>query len=167
MLGLGSVGNIGGLIGAVIALGIMAIVLLTFAPTVAGDVNGIFLEGKDTCVIQGERFDQVVEQPSGVDNADDAWYEGTTIIKLSPKTGGGCISGTVTGLTGPKTFYTPKGTKIDAAAADIASNVLTVPSGKWKTASKSVGALAGGSLALLLLGAMAILIPAGALGFLA
>ena len=41
-----------------------------------------------------------------------------------------------------------------------------IPSGEWKNASKSLTSLAGGSLVSLLFGAMAILLPAGALGFL-
>ena len=37
--GLGSVGNLAGLVGSVVGLGIVAIVLLTFAPEIAGDIN--------------------------------------------------------------------------------------------------------------------------------
>ena len=169
MLGLGSVGNIGSLIGAVIAIGIMAIVLLTFAPTVAGDVNGIFLEGKSTCIISGERFDQLVKASSATQSSDDAWYEGTTILTMAkPTTGDGCaatvaLAGSGTGGT----YYTPKGTAVTIADTAITKGTKLGISGTWKQPSKSVTALAGGSLALLLLGATAILIPAGALGFLA
>lgn len=157
MLGLGSIGNIGGLIGSVIALGIMAIILLTFAPTVAGDINGIFLQGKASCNLNGERFDKVVVY-TGTKTADDAWYEATGVHTLSEKAGG--TTCTYTGIAAG-TVYTPKGTSIT-----IGASPTEITGSEWKEASKSVTALAGGSLALLILGAMAILLPAGAIGFL-
>ena len=154
MLGLGNVGNIGQLIGSVIGLGITAIVLLTFAPTVAGDVDGIFAQGKNACMYQGERFTQVVT--AGTHTADEAWISG--VITKGAEDSGGCKFGTLAVKA-----YTPKGTEIDTSA--WTDGVLT--GGEWKEPSKSVTSLAGGSLVLLLLGAMAILLPAGALGFLA
>ena len=161
MLGLGNVGNIGQLIGAVIALGITAIVLLTFAPTVAGDVDGIFMQGKEACVFQGERFSQVVV--AGTMDADRAWL----------KTGGGAaIAGTLESgecKFGSNTadVYTPQGTKIPAASFGTDTGAGVLAGSTWEGPSASMTALAGGSLVLLLLGAMAILLPAGALGFLA
>lgn len=165
MLGLGSIGNIGGLIGSVIALGIMAIILLTFAPTVAGDINGIFLQGKDTCEYQSERFNKVVLQGTYT-NADDAWYESTTtsVIKKAAS-GTGCASEGA--LAANTSYYTPKGTVLPEITTSVTAGAdLPASWGTWETASKSVEALAGGSLALLILGAMGILLPAGAIGFL-
>ena len=154
MLGLGNVGNIGNLIGSVIGLGITAIVLLTFAPTVAGDVDGIFAQGKNACAYQGERFTQVVT--AGTLGPDEAWLSGT--VTQGADDSGKCKFGTLAAKA-----YTPKGTEI----ADSAFTAGVLSGGVWKTPSKSVSSLAGGSLVLLLLGAMAILLPAGALGFLA
>ena len=159
MLGLGNVGNIGQLIGAVIALGITAIVLLTFAPTVAGDVDGIFAQGKNACVYQGERFTQVVT--AGTNDPNTAWLKsgGGTLTKgAKDSASAACIFGTLA-----EDVYTPKGTEI--AAGSLTLGVLA--GSTWAAPSDSVSALAGGSLVLLLLGAMAILLPAGALGFLA
>ena len=164
MLGLGGIGNIGSLIGAAIALGIMAIILLTFAPTVAGDINGIFLTSKASCATaSGERFTQLVYY-TGTTSADDAWYEGTAIYQVSKtSTGDNCqiTAPSPARATGDK-FYTPKGTSITGGT--LATD-LPIP-GTWKAANKSINALAGGSLAILILGAMAILVPAGAIGFL-
>ena len=158
MLGLGNVGNIGQLIGAVIALGITAIVLLTFAPTVAGDVDGIFAQGKNACVYQGERFTQVVT--AGTNDTNTAWLKsgGGTLTKgAKDSASAACIFGTLA-----EDVYTPKGTEI--AAGSLTLGVLA--GSTWAAPSDSVSALAGGSLVLLLLGAMAILLPAGAPGVL-
>ena len=157
MLGLGNVGNIGNLIGSVLGLGITAIVLLTFAPTVAGDVDGIFMQGKHACVYGGERFTQVVEKGSYTD-PDAAWVGGTPqkgAVESASATK--CKFGTLAA-----DVYTPKGTAIGSSA--LTDGVLA--SSEWTAPSASVSSLAGGSLVLLLLGAMAILVPAGALGFL-
>ena len=155
MLGLGSVGNIGNLIGSVIALGITAIVLLTFAPTVAGDVDGIFAQAKEACVYQGERFTQVVE--AGTMDPDEAWMKsGGGTVYAGAGESGTCKFGDLAAAA-----YTPQGTKIPTFTAGVLAN------SEWKNPSPSIGALAGGSLVILLLGAMAILLPAGALGFLA
>ena len=159
MLGLGNVGNIGQLIGAVMPRAITAIVLLTFAPTVAGDVDGIFAQGKNACVYQGERFTQVVT--AGTNDPNTAWLKsgGGTLTKgAKDSASAACIFGVLA-----EDVYTPKGTKI--AAGSLTLGVLA--GSTWEAPSSSVSALAGGSLVLLLLGAMAILLPAGALGFLA
>ena len=154
MLGLGNVGNIGNLIGSVLGLGITAIVLLTFAPTVAGDVDGIFMQGKNACVYGGERFTQVVAKGTHT-SPDEAWI--ATAATAGADDSGDCKFGTLAADA-----YTPKGTAIDASA--FTAGVLT--NSEWEAPSASVSSLAGGSLVLLLLGAMAILVPAGALGFL-
>ena len=157
MLGLGNVGNIGQLIGSVIALGITAIVLLTFAPTVAGDVDGIFMQGKEACVYQGERFTQVVT--AGTLDPDTAWLKtGGGTATAGADESGECKFGTLAAAA-----YTPQGTKLPADV--FTAGVLDTS--VWSGPSASITALAGGSLVLLLLGAMAILLPAGALGFLA
>ena len=122
MLGLGSVGNIGNLIGSVIALGITAIVLLTFAPTVAGDVDGIFAQAKHACVYQGERFTQIVE--AGTMDPDEAWLKsGGGTVHAGADDSGVCKFGTLAAAA-----YTPQGTKI--AAASFTTGVLRVPSGR-------------------------------------
>ena len=182
MLGLGNVGNIGNLIGSVLGLGITAIVLLTFAPTVAGDVDGIFMQGKSACVYGGERFTQVVEKGSYTD-PDKAWTGGTpeklskssTATTCDLATGVTASTTSETEVTKTKTYYTPKGTEFSVSATVTATGTATTPaektnkvlaSSEWTAPSASVSSLAGGSLVLLLLGAMAILVPAGALGFL-
>ena len=159
MLGLGSVGNIGQLIGSVIGLGITAIVLLTFAPTVAGDVDGIFMQGKNACAYQGERFSQVAT--AGTLTADTAWLKDSgqaVVTGVKDATTDSCLFGTLAADA-----YTPEGTKISAASFTVG----VLANSEWQAPSRSINALAGGSLVLLLLGAMAILLPAGALGFLA
>ena len=157
MLGLGSVGNIGNLIGSVIALGITAIVLLTFAPTVAGDVDGIFAQAKHACVYQGERFTQIVE--AGTMDPDEAWLKsGGGVVHSGAADSGVCKFGTLAADA-----YTPQGTKISGTSFTVG----VLGNSEWKAPSPSIAALAGGSLVILLLGAMAILLPAGALGFLA
>ena len=153
-LGLGSIGNVGNLIGGVVAVGITAIVLLTFAPTITGDLDAIFLQTKEACVVDGERFTQIVA--AGTGTADDAWM----------KSGGGAVTAvTEAGCEGAKAgtvpFYTPKGTQITGAAA------ATTLGGTWMAPSTALNALGGGTLIQLLFGAMGILVPAGAIGFLA
>ena len=182
MLGLGNVGNIGNLIGSVLGLGITAIVLLTFAPTVAGDVDGIFMQGKNACVYGGERFTQVIDMGT-YSNADEAWTGGTP-EKLSQTSGEttcdlatGVTASTTsaTDVTETKTYFTPKGTEFSLSSTVTETGAPGTPKTKttkvlanseWQAPSASVSSLAGGSLVLLLLGAMAILVPAGALGFL-
>ena len=152
--GLGDVGNIGGLVGSVISLAIAAIILLTFAPQIAGDIDGISVQSKNHCLLGGERFTRVVV--AGTNTANEAWATGSKIALSA--TADKCTAA-ATALTAAK-HYTPKGTEFTVATAG------EVPGGAWKTASKSLTALSGGSLVSLLFGAMAILLPAGALGFL-
>ena len=156
MLGLGNIGNIGGVIMIVLTLGVSAIVLLTFAPTVVGDVDGLATQGRTACAWNGERFSHVVT-PTGTENADDAWADAGTTVTQGADDSGTCKFGTLAAKA-----FTPKGTEIPAAS--LTAGVLA--GSKWKPASRAMTALAGGSLVPLLFGAMAILIPAGCLGFL-
>ena len=161
---LGELGNIGGIIGSVLAISISAIVLLTFAPGIVGDIDGIALTGTARCELNGERFLWVVAQGSYT-SADDAWAavnEGTASSKKITKAICTYTPGTTAGTTG---YYTPKGSLLlggDLSADEKGFN--TQP--EWKNANKSLTALSGGSIALLLFSAAAILIPAGAIGFL-
>ena len=157
MLGLGSVGNIGALIGSVLTLGIAAIVLLTFAPQITGDVDGMFLQTKPACGLAGERFTQVVEAGTGA--ADAQWLRsgGGVVTQLTQAVCEAAADNTLAS-------YTPRGTKIGSAGA---ANTVTGVGGEWKPPSSALNALGGGTLIQLLFGAMAILIPAGAIGFLA
>ena len=151
----GGIGNIGKVISGTVVVGIAAIVLLTFAPAVIGDIDGMHLQTVSACEVGGERFTQVVA--AGTSPANTQWQ----------KTGGG----TATTLTeanckGPVTtaanYYTPRGTKLQCDLADKKGC-----GGVWDPPSPSLIALGGGSLVTLLFGAMAILVPAGAIGFLA
>ena len=88
-LGLGSVGNIGPAIMTIIGVGINAIILLTFAPQVVGDVSAISLQGKTGgyCMTSnGESLDRVVAKGSH-DNADDAWNAAETHLAVTDATG--------------------------------------------------------------------------------
>ena len=107
------------------------------------------------CEVGGERFNQVVA--AGTATAEKQWE----------KTGGGTKSTLTEAIcTGdvdtPVDYYTPKGTKLQC---DLTSGKGC--GGVWDPPSPSLVALGGGSLVTLLFGAMAILVPAGAIGFLA
>ena len=150
---LGDVGNIGGLVGSVISLAIAAIILLTFAPQIAGDIDAIAIQKNDHCLYGGERFTRVVDSGSHT-SADAAWAAATSYQSVAlTATATTCTAGTLTGA------FTPKGTQLTLSAGVLTGSV-------WTNASKSLTALSGGSLVGLLFGAMAILLPAGALGFL-
>ena len=164
MGGLSDVGDIAGLVGSIVGLAIAAIVLLTFAPVIAGDINGIALQSQDTCRLSnGELVDRVtpVQASTVTDSADEVWAENTTHLPLADSSGECTFSGTVTAAA-DSFVYTPKGTRLTITVADT----FPTAAGAWDTASRSLTSLAGGSLVSLLFGAMAILLPAGALGFL-
>ena len=147
----GGIGNIGKVISSTVVVGIAAIVLLTFAPAVIGDIDGMHLQTKSAAVIAGERLTQVVV--AGTGTADKAWQKtgGGAVTKLSS-----CLPTIAVGK-----YYTPKGSPVDVTTAD------ELPNCEWASPSPSLVALGGGSLVTLLFGAMAILVPAGAIGFLA
>lgn len=169
LLDIGSIGNIGRVVAAVIGIGISAIILFTFAPGIAGDVNVIWAESQNACVYNGERFTQVVTY-NGTDLADAAWNapnSSNAVEKGSADNNGKCTFGTSASTPVEVNYYTPKGTEIQiAASAQTASSPIVLADSEWKAPSKSMTALAGGGLVMLLLGVMAVLIPAGAIGFL-
>ena len=59
---LGELGDIGAIVGAVVGIGISAIILLTFAPGIVGDIDGFSLAGTDRCEYDGERFRWLLAQ---------------------------------------------------------------------------------------------------------
>lgn len=161
---LGELGNIGGIIGSVLAISISAIVLLTFAPGIVGDIDGIALNGTARATVSGEQFLWVVAKGS-YENADEAWRavnEGSASVTKITKAKCDFTPGD---SAGTEAYYTPKGNTLlggDLSAAKKGFNTQC----EWKKANKSITALSGGSIALLLFSAAAILIPAGAIGFL-
>ena len=173
MGGLSDIGDIAGLVGSIVGMAIAAIVLLTFAPIIAGDINAIALQSTGHCVLSnGELTDRAVKATDTTDTANITWAEnGASFVKIQedPDAAGECASN---GDMDLGTWYTSKGTKY-VLTTDISlgdpfetGTPLSHESGEWKEASKSLTSLAGGSLVSLLFGAMAILLPAGALGFL-
>ena len=166
---LGQLGDIGGMIGSLLTVGIAAIVLLTFAPVVGGDIDGLSLNSTARCEYQGEKFlwllSTVTATKAFTDGAE-AWEHfgttGVTKVTFSADAATGHCKGSVSSAAA-NTYYTPKGTKI-AGAADLwdADDEF----GTWKTANKSLTALSGGTIVSLLFQAAAIMIPAGAIGFL-
>ena len=166
---LGDVGDIGGLVGSVIGLAIAAIILLTFAPQIAGDIDNIAIQSKDHCSVSGERFLRVVPKGTAADG-DAAWAASGTSKKVLSSTTCAVWTKAGTGAGSFVTYYTPKGTAVQyTEAGGTGADTWTAgfqSAPEWETASKSLTALSGGSLVGLLFGAMAILLPAGALGFL-
>lgn len=171
---LGQLGDIGGMVISTLALFITAIVLITFAPGIAGDIDGLTLSATERCEYQGERFRWLVG-PFDAAESDGAaaWSKNDppTTYKLDKtkcETGAAKASGTTTtmGLTATKYYYTPKGTQIGPITESAAKGAAAQGVGVWKKANRSLTALGGGSIALLLFGAAAILVPAGCIGFL-
>ncbi len=159
---LGELGDIGAIVGSVVGIGISAIVLLTFAPAIVGDIDGFSLAGTDRCELSvGDRARWVLKAPSTATNGEEAWAEfrsGTTgysVVNLAT----GATFCTGTGLTTTDKVFTPKGTPV------VIATDAQVP-GAWKKANASLTALSGGTIVLLLFSASAILVPAGAIGFL-
>ena len=173
---LGSLGDIGGMVIATLALFITAIVLLTFAPGIAGDIDGLTLSATDRCEYNGERFrwllGPVTTSPA---DGDAAWAQNDPPATVKIDTEAKCEAarfglGTPGSASQTLNYYTPKGNKI-AVNVPKASSPTTQPfpaagAGEWKKANRSLTALGGGSIALLLFGAAAILVPAGCIGFL-
>ena len=73
-LGLGSAGSMSKTIMSIIGIGISAIILLTFAPKISGDVSGIALLGANDgyCELNGEAMDRVLAKGSYT-NPNEAW----------------------------------------------------------------------------------------------
>ena len=190
-LGLGSVGNIGPAIMTIIGVGINAIILLTFAPQVVGDVSAISLTGKTggyCTAINGEAFDRLIAKGSH-DSADDAWNASETHVSVAEESeecrAGNAITkaGNAAAPTAVE-YYTPQGEAFTSTVVGTAgagswtaasgcnahtSNGATrcyQQVGEWQAQSESLNAGGLGTLVQLLFGAMGILIPAGALGYL-
>ena len=166
-LGLGSVNNLGPVIMSIIGVGLSAIILLTFAPTIAGDISAIALQGASEgyCVINGESTDRVVkESPTGAD-ANASWKS----VKQTPgnlhNLSKGASDTTCVGsaaLASATIYYTPQGEKVQPGAATA---FTAVGANGWQEQSDSLGAGGLGTLIQLLFGAMGLMLPAGALGF--
>ena len=157
---LGELGDIGAIVGSVVGIGISAIILLTFAPAIVGDIDGFSLAGTDRCELSvGDRARWVLKAPSTATNGEEAWAEfrsGTTgysVVNLA--TGATFCTG---GLTTTDKVFTPKGTPV------VIATDAQVP-GAWKKANASLTALSGGTRAAAVQ-RTAILVPAGAIGFL-
>ena len=178
---LGQLGDIGGMIGSLLTVGIAAIVLLTFAPVVGGDIDGLALNSTARCEYQGEKFRWVLRV--GTNTPEDgatAWEEykngtsGYAVKKIEASTAcvaSGANKGTGADAADYEDVYTPKGTKLTAGWRPAAGTTNGNTEGfsskpEWKTANKSLTALSGGTIVSLLFQAAAIMIPAGAIGFL-
>ena len=181
---LGELGDIGMIVGSVVGIGISAIVLLTFAPGIVGDIDGFSLAGTDRCELIGERFRWILPAQSGLAanaTGEDHWAAarsgGATPTMIN--TNDLCARATPATKANSAdedptyaTFYTPKGTKVQYAATaptksgyeDGTKGFQVAPT--WKNANASLTALSGGTIVLLLFSASAILVPAGAIGFL-
>ena len=68
---LGELGDIGAIVGSVVGIGISAIILLTFAPNIVGDIDGFSLAGTDRCEFKGERFRWVLAAQTGLATTAD------------------------------------------------------------------------------------------------
>ena len=178
MLSLGNVGNVGGLVASIIGVTISAIILLTFAPTVTAELNQVYLQSVDACVVNGERVDRIVlvGPYTGPNGAHEAWNNATTspnswtTLRLDVEGDADCHRANAN-LSGSSDapVYTPKGTRLIMDGEYLVAYGTTVndcSADGWCTASSTLTALAGGSLVQILFGAMGILLPAGALGFL-
>ena len=176
---LGELGDIGMIVGSVVGIGISAIVLLTFAPAIVGDIDGFSLAGTDRCELSGERFRWVLRVGTNTPaDGEEAWaaFRGGTagyaMLKLDTSTT--CAVHVVKGTGAPafEDVYTPKGARLNNAwtpavgtgANSVTAGFASAPT--WKKANASLTALSGGTIVLLLFSASAILVPAGAIGFL-
>ena len=162
MLGNIQMGDMSGMIGAAITIAVAGIVLLTVAPGIVGDIDQIYLNGQNACVLNDERFIRISPAYSAPATADDTWALATAATALTVPTTPGTDCTLPTGATGGDTFYTPGGLTITASSTPtvITQNV------KSAAAFQSLTALGGGSLVTLLFGAMAIMLPVGAIAFL-
>ncbi len=166
---LGALGDIGGIIGSMLAISVSAIVLLTFAPGIAGDIDGFSLSarGEGRCEYKGERFAWLAKGTATQQEGAEVWAA-DTLTRVMFKQGvtaskdvGQCTSATAAAAG---YYYTPKGTPI-LASADMWKDT-EAGIGEWKRPNRSLTALGGGTIVLLLFSATAILLPAGAIGFL-
>ena len=176
---LGELGDIGMIVGSVVGIGISAIVLLTFAPGIVGDIDGFSLAGTDRCELSGERFRWALRVGTNTPtDGEEAWAafrsgeSGYALLKTDTSTACAVQVTTGTGAPAYEDVYTPKGTKLtNAWTPAVGSGANTVTAGfantpEWRKANASLTALSGGTIVLLLFSASAILVPAGAIGFL-
>ena len=166
---LGELGDIGMIVGSVVGIGISAIVLLTFAPGIVGDIDGFSLAGTARCELSnGERALWLLAAPTGTTDGEQAWAEfksattGYKKVTLSASTA--ACAHPASGGVATDVIFTPKATSLGVIDLTAAGN-LAVPNA-WKKANASLTALSGGTIVLLLFSASAILVPAGAIGFL-
>ena len=168
MLGNLSMGNMSGMIGAAISIAVAGIVLLTVAPGIVGDIDQIYLNGQNACQFNDERFTRVSATGTGTDGAftaaetaDAVWGAATAFTAV--EVGSSACSLTISGGTsGTTSVYTPGGQVLKASSA-----TEQMPATVTRVASfQSLTALGGGSLVTLLFGAMAIMLPVGAIAFL-
>ena len=169
-LGLGNAGDMSKTIMAIIGIGISAIILLTFAPKISGDVSQIALLGNPDgyCEVNGETFDRVIAK-GDYNNPDHAWREtGPTKQMLAETDTGLCDVAGITDVAADasSSFFTPQGelVKVSVPTGGTAKSTLDV--GEWKPQSTALAAGGLGTLIQLLFGVMGLLIPAGALGYL-
>ena len=110
-------------------LGLVALgVWLTLSPNIMGATNSWYMQTKDACVVDGERFDRVVPKPSsGDDDAETAWQGATssTIKILANTTADECNNSSM--AIGD--YYTPAGTPVDVTTANEMSDA------EWEGAS--------------------------------
>ena len=160
-LGLGSAGSMSKTIMSIIGIGISAIILLTFAPKISGDVSGIALLGATDgyCEVQGEAMDRLTAVVVGTSSANEIWKaNSSTNTKLTQTPSADtCTAGTTTAGV----YYTPQGEE-----ATVVASTFLVTGGEWKPQSTALAAGGLGTLVQLLFGVMGLLIPAGALGYL-
>ena len=167
---LGELGDIGMIVGSVVGIGISAIVLLTFAPGIVGDIDGFSLAGTARCELSnGERARWILTAPTGTTDGEEAWAEfrsGTTGYAVSQLSANAAACASAGAITAAQPVFTPKGTALNVGTAAIAAGDDLPAANTWKKANASLTALSGGTIVLLLFSASAILVPAGAIGFL-
>ena len=156
-----SLGGMSTQIGAAIAIAIAAIVLLTVAPGIVGDIDQIYLTSQRTCMFNSERVLRVIDQSSASATADADWNAATTFeaVTVASTNGGDC---SIPSATSGDKFWTPDGQILtgDTTATQIAEDFKATPS------FESLNALGGGSLVQLLFGALSIMLPVGSITFL-
>ena len=156
-----SLGGMSTQIGAAIAIAIAAIVLLTVAPGIVGDIDQIYLTSQRTCMVGSERVLRVAERTTATDTADQVWNAATSYTALVVPSTNGTDCTMPTGGTDGDVYYTPDGQIItEGATQSIDEDVKSTPS------FESLNALGGGSLVQLLFGALSIMLPVGSITFL-
>ena len=166
-----SLGNIAGGVISVITVVVFAILAFTLAPDIAGNISSIALEGKSEgyCKTSNENLDRVIT--GGVGDAtrptiEAAWNvtdaKASTVILTNPGCG-------IPGSTPGGFVYSPKGEIFTSAAGPggTPATIGVIPNGTWQTSREVFVAGGLGGLIAILFGVMGILLPAGALGFVA